>query len=183
MNGDIREPEPADDDIPVLTDIVVPGRLQPTAREATDATPDFVLDIDFERDQRGASTPTEAQPAAPLDDSVAAPGPDLDLPLPWTEPEPAPGLPSEPAPPSAIRSSAAEPLIVAAVAKAAAAAIEPPDADAQALLRELLAEIGQGLERRLAQEMAQTEQRLRAALREELDARLRELLAGTPPTA
>ena len=59
--------------------------------------------------------------------------------------------------------------------------IEPPDPDAQLLLRELLAEVGNGLERRLAQELADTEQRLRAALREELDTRLRELLAGVPP--
>jgi hypothetical protein len=63
------------------------------------------------------------------------------------------------------------------------AVAEPPDPDAQALLRVLLAEIGSGLERRLAHEMTLTEQRLRTALREELDRKLSELLAGTPPTA
>jgi hypothetical protein len=181
MNGDMREPDPADDDIPVLTDIVVPGRLKPAPPEATDSTPDFVFDIDFKPDERDASAATAAPPAEPVDDfPLAAPGADLDLPLPWTEPESAPEPTPEPAP--AARPREADPLIVAAVAKAAAQAVEPPDADAQALLRELLAEIGQGLERRLAQEMAQTEQRLRAALQEELDTRLRELLAGAPPT-
>ena len=181
MTGDIREPEPADDDIPVLTDIVVPGRLKPAPPEVADDTPDFVFDIDFKPDERDASTASAAPPTEPVDDfPVAAPGADLDLPLPWTEAESAPEPIPEPAPAALPRE--AEPLIVAAVAKAAARAVEPPDADAQQLLRELLAEIGQGLERRLTQEMAQTEQRLRTALNEELDTRLRELLAGAPPT-
>ena len=186
MSDDIREQPPADDDIPVLTDIVVPGRLQtavPAAGDARSAEADFVFDIDFEGGERRlglaplpasvpfpATTPVSTPPAQEPDPAADS---DLDLPLPWIEPAPGP----EPL----TRRDEAEPLITAALAKAAAASVEPPDADAQLLLRELLSEIGDGLERRLTQEMADTERRLRAALREELDTRLRELLAGTPP--
>lgn len=187
MNGDIREPDPADDDIPVLTDIVVPGRLQsamPDAGQAPDGPPEFVFDIDFEPQSEHRATSNDVRPAAPAiapepegladapDGALAdAPsGRDTDLPLPWagTRPEP-------------VR-DASEPLIVAAFAKSAATRVEPPDPDAQALLRVLLAEIGDGLERRLHEELALTEQRLRSAVREELDRKLSELLAGTPPT-
>lgn len=185
MSDDIREPAAADDDIPVLTDIVVPGRLRsanPTTTDATPAGTDFVFDIDFEDRNRGvefppppAAAPSPAAPTSPAPDSEPEAGADLDLPLPWAEPAP------EPAAEPLARRDRSEPLITAAVAKAAAAVIEPPDADAQALLRELLAEIGAGLEQRLALELAATEQRLRAALREELDTRLSELLAGAIP--
>ena len=187
MSEDIGTPAPADDDIPVLTDIVVPGRLQPAAPAATEAASggaDFVFDIDFGAGERSiappplpASAPSEITFGALDGTANAEPGADaeaeIDLPLPWTEPAaaPAPAAPRDPA----------EPLIVAAIAKAAAAPVAPPDADAQALLRALLAEIGAGLEQRLRQEMAATEQRLRAALHDELNARLRDLLAAAPP--
>ncbi len=191
MSDDIREPAPADDDIPVLTDIVVPGRFRsanPTTTDATSVGRDFVFDIDFEGRDRGvefpsppAAAPSPAAPTFPAPDSEPEEGADLDLPLPWTEPAHESMPQSMPTPEPLARSERTEPLITAAVAKAAEAVIEPPDADAQALLRELLAEIGAGLEQRLALELAATEQRLRAALREELDTRLRELLAGSPP--
>lgn len=184
MSDDIREQPPADDDIPVLTDIVVPGRLQtavPAAGDARSAEADFVFDIDFEGGERRlglaplpasvpfpATTPVSTPPAQEPDPAADS---DLDLPLPWIEPAPEPLTGHD----------EAEPLITAALAKAAAASVEPPDADAQLLLRELLSEIGDGLERRLTQEMADTERRLRAALREELDSRLRDLLAAAPP--
>jgi hypothetical protein len=178
VSDDIHEPEPADDDIPVLTDIVVPGRLRAeVAPVPQSAPPEFVFDIDFERAEAPGALP-EDRAASPVD--VPAPGSsasgeapsDFDLPLPWAD--------AEPAAAPALRPTDAEPLITAALAKAAAVPVEPPDPDAQLLLRELLAEVGNGLERRLAQELADTEQRLRAALREELDTRLRELLAGVP---
>lgn len=191
MSNDIREPAPADDDIPVLTDIVVPGRLRsanPTTPDATSAGTDFVFDIDFEGRDRGvefppppAAAPSPVAPTFPGPDSEPEAGADLDLPLPWAEPAPESTPESTSAPEPLARPERTEPLITAAVAKATAAVIEPPDADAQALLRELLAEIGAGLEQRLAQELAATEQRLRAALREELDTRLSELLAGATP--
>ncbi|MBC7163218.1 MAG: hypothetical protein H5U26_14095 [Immundisolibacter sp.] len=188
MNGEIRDPElPDDDDIPTLTDIVVPGRLRadPSAGEgAGQATPEFVFDIDFTPkptpgeqvyDFRAPPPPTEPVPDAP---AVAAPPLQEDeLPLPWVDgsaPEQVETESTSPPPPA----DATQPLSPPPVA-----AVEPPDPDAQALLRALLAEIGNGLEQRLAHELALTEQRLRAAVREELDTRLCELLAGTPPTA
>ena len=189
MSGDIREPEPADDDIPVLTDIVVPGRLHPDAAasgDAPQAPAEFSFDVVFQSvDTPGAigygsaAHAPEPAPGAVADARGGDPvdpagGDDIELPLPWADTAPASTAPGA-------RRDRGEPLIVAATAKAAATAVEPPDANAQLLLRELLAEIGKGMERRLAQEMAQTELRLRAALNEELDTRLRELLAGTPP--
>lgn len=191
MSDDIRAPEPADDDIPVLTDIVVPGRLQPAEPEApaahANADADFVFDIDFAGGERSiappplpASAPSEITYGALDGTANAGPsadaGAELDLPLPWSEPAAVPAQPAQ--------RDAAEPLIVAAIAKSAAAPqVAPPDADAQALLRELLAEIGTGLEQRLQRELAATEQRLRTALHDELDARLRDLLAAAPPKA
>lgn len=164
MNGDTRAPEPADDDIPTLTDIVVPGRLRAepvpaAASEPPPAPPDFVFDIDIDFDRREAAAPSPAPPP------VAAPaGPDLpaddDLPLPW---------PDEGAP-----------------APLAAGSGEAPGGDAAAgetLLAGLLNDIGARLERRIDAELELTAQRLRAALREELDRTLAELTRGTPPTA
>lgn len=188
MNGQIRDPDPADDDIPVLTDIVVPGRLQaasPDPAEATQVAPEPVFDIDFSRKaERGPTTDDfrSAEPdPAPGPEGVAdapdaasqegPPGEDAELPLPWANLAPGP-----------VR-DASEPLIVAAFAKSATARVEPPDPDAQTLLRALLEDIGRGLEQRVEQELALTEQRLRTALREELDRKLNELLARTPPTA
>lgn len=188
MNGEIRDPDPVDDDIPVLTDIVVPGRLQaasPDPAEAEQVAPEFVFDIDFNpkaergltRDDFRAAEPVFApEPEGVADAPEGAfpkgpPGQDAELPLPWADLAPEPGR------------DASEPLIVAAFAKSAAARVEPPDPDAQTLLRALLEEIGSGLERRVEQELALTEQRLRTALREELDRKLSELLASTPPTA
>ncbi len=192
MNSETRDPHlPDDDDIPTLTEIVVPGRLRadPSAGEgAGQATPEFVFDIAF------APKPTPGEQvyefrvppplAQPLPEPVldvpavaAAPLQEDDLPLPWPDesvPEQVETESTSPLPPA----DATEPLSPPPVA-----AVEPPDPDAQALLRALLAEIGNGLERRLVHELALTEQRLRAAVREELDTRLRELLAGTPPTA
>lgn len=192
MNGEIREPElPDDDDIPTLTEIVVPGRLRTDASAgegAGQATPEFVFDIDFTPKPTPGEQVYEFRVPPPLEQPLPEPVPDMpagaapplqedDLPLPWADeiaPEQVETESTSPLPPA----DATEPPIPPPVA-----AVEAPDPDAQALLHALLAEIGNGLERRLAHELALTEQHLRAAVREELDTRLRELLAGTPPTA
>ena len=161
MNGDTRAPEPADDDIPTLTDIVVPGRLraEPAAppSEPPPAPPEFVFDIDFDRREAAAPPPAPRPAAAPAGADLPA---DDDLPLPW---------PDEGAP-----------------APLAAGSGEAPGGDAAAgetLLAGLLNDIGARLERRIDAELELTAQRLRAALREELDRTLAELTRGTPPTA
>ncbi|MEA3221189.1 hypothetical protein [Immundisolibacter sp.] len=192
MNGEIRDPElPDDDDIPTLTDIVVPGRLRadPSAGEgAGQATPEFVFDIDFTPKPTPGEQVYDFRVPQPLEQPLSEPAPDVpavaapplqedDLPLPWADasaPEQVETESTSPPPPADATQPPSPPPV---------AAVEPPDPDAQALLRALLAEIGNGLEQRLAHELALTEQRLRAAVREELDTRLRELLAGTPPTA
>lgn len=192
MNGETRDPQlPDDDDIPTLTEIVVPGRLRADAsagQGAGQATSDFVFDIDFapkptpgEQVYEFGVPPPLAQPwPEPTPDVpavAAAPLQEDDLPLPWADgsvPEQVETESTSPLPPADATEPPSPPPV---------AAVEPPDPDAQALLRALLAEIGNGLERRLVHELALTEQRLRAAVREELDTRLRELLAGTPPTA
>ena len=191
MNGEIRDPDPADDDIPVLTDIVVPGRLRaelPPPAQPQEQPPEFVFDIDFaatpqpgDQDQgydfRAPPLPAQpwSEPAPDVPAVAAASAQEDDLPLPWAGARAPEQVETESASPLPL-AEAAEPPSPVAVA-------EPPDPDAQALLRVLLAEIGNGLERRLAHEMTLTEQRLRTALREELDRKLSELLAGTPPTA
>ncbi|MFP5464989.1 MAG: hypothetical protein ACLGHR_09510 [Gammaproteobacteria bacterium] len=188
MNGEIRDPElPDDDDIPTLTEIVVPGRLRTEASAgegAGQATPEFVFDIDFtpkptsgEQAYDFRVPPPLPEPAPDVPAVAAPPLQEDDLPLPWADasaPEQVETESTSPLPPA----DATEPMPASPVD-----AVEPPDPDAQALLHSLLAEIGNGLERRLAHELALTEQHLRAAVREELDTRLRELLAGTPPTA
>ena len=186
MNGETRDPDPADDDIPVLTDIIVPGRLRadPPPAQPGEQPPEFVFDIDFmpkptpgEQVYEFRVPPPPAEPVPDAPAVAAAPLQDDDLPLPWADAtalEPVQTASTSPLPPA----DATEPPNPPPVA-----AVEPPDPDAQALLHALLAEIGNGLERRLAHELALTEQHLRAAVREELDTRLRELLAGTPPTA
>lgn len=184
MNGEIRDPDPTDDDIPVLTDIVVPGRLRadlPPPAQPQEQPPEFVFDIDFTPTpgDQGCdfhAPPPLAQPRSePVPDvpaGAAAPAQEDDLPLPWAGAHALEQVDTE----------GASPLPPAEPPSPVAAA-EPPNPDAQALLRVLLAEIGNGLERRLEHELALTEQRLRTALREELDRKLSELLAGTPPTA
>nr|ART38815.1 G252 [uncultured bacterium] len=186
MNGEIRDPQLPDDDIPTLTEIVVPGRLRADAsagQGAGQATPEFVFDIDFtprptpgeQVYEFGVPQPLE-QPLPDVPAVAAAPLQEDDLPLPWADasaPEQVETENTAPLPPV----DATEPPSPRPVA-----AVEPPDADAQALLHALLAEIGSGLERRLHDELALTEQRLRSAVREELDRKLSELLAGTPPT-
>lgn len=164
-------PEPvSDDDIPTLTDVVMPGRLpgSPAAdvEAPTDAAaPDFVFDIDFDRMER-ASVAAEA-----------APDDDADLPLPWVQAaDEAPG--ESPAPAEPVEIIAAPPL----QSPAAEAAPAPADGlvDPQRLqgLRErLLAR----LEQRLHDELAQTEARLREQLRAELDITLADL-AGSSST-
>lgn len=196
MNEQTRDPEqPDDDDIPTLTEIIVPGRLRaepPVDDGAAPAPPGFVFDIDFAPtdargeqayDSRAQSPAAESisEPAFELPAQASLPGQEAELPLPWAAKNRPERVETEAAAP-AIHPGEMEPLVVAPGARAGGG-LEPPDPDAQARLRELLAEIGNGLERRLQEELALTEQRLRAALREELDTRLRELLAGTPPTA
>ncbi|MDD3649873.1 hypothetical protein [Immundisolibacter sp.] len=155
MNDDIRMPEPDQDDIPTLTDIVVPGRppAQP-APPASEPPPEFVFDIDFDHRQTAAPTPAVAPPAV----DVSA---DDDLPLPWSDE----GGPS------------------AVVAQTADVAPAAGGSNAEALLAELLNDIGARLQRRIDAELELAGQRLRAALREELDRTLAELTRGTPPTA
>jgi hypothetical protein len=196
MNGETRDPQlPDDDDIPTLTEIVVPGRLRaepPAADGAGQAPPEFVFDIAFApTDVRGeqpydfraqalAAEP-DSEPAFDFPDQAASPVQDAELPLPWADQSPPEQIETHAAAPAVQPGEMQPPTITPDTTPAAT--VEPPDADAQALLRALLAEIGSGLEQRLQAELALTEQRLRAAVREELDTRLRELLAGAPPTA
>jgi predicted glycosyltransferase len=164
-------PEPvSDDDIPTLTDVVVPGRLSgsPAAdvEAPTDAVaPDFVFDIDFDRMER-ASVAAEA-----------APDDDADLPLPWVQAaDDAPG--ESPAPAEPVEIIAAPPL--QSPAEEVVTAQADADLDPQPLqgLRErLLAR----MEQRLHDELALTEARLREQLRAELDTTLAEL-AGSSST-
>jgi hypothetical protein len=198
MNGETRDPQlPDDNDIPTLTEIVVPGRLRaqpPAADGAGQAPPEFVFDIAFApTDARGeqpyafraralAAEP-EIEPNFDFRGQASSPVQDADLPLPWAaQGPPEPVVETQAAAP-AMQPDETQPPPIVVPGAAPAVTVAPPDADAQALLRALLAEIGSGLEQRLHEELALTEQRLRAALREELDTRLRELLAGTPPTA
>lgn len=197
MNGETRDPHlPDDDDIPTLTEIVVPGRLRadPSAGEgAGQATPEFVFDIAFAptdvrgeqpydfRAQAPAAEP-EIEPNFDFRGQASSPVQDAELPLPWAAQSPPEQVQTQAAAPAMQPDETPPPPIVVPGA-APAVTVAPPDADAQALLRALLAEIGNGLEQRLHDELALTEQRLRAAVREQLDTRLRELLAGTPPTA
>jgi len=200
MSDDLHGTQPVDDaeDIPVLTDIVVPGRLRAEPPPAQ-APSDFVFDIEFDRPAAVTAPPAQDEALERRWESES-PAPiaavDDDLPLPWADERPATPAPADvsgapveptpeavsaPLPPRDREPDAVEPPIVAAAAEESAASAWPPDTDAERLLRELLVEVGNGLERRLAQELADTERRLRAALREELDTRLRELLAGAPP--
>lgn len=158
-------PEPvSDDDIPTLTEIVVPGRLpgSPAAEvEApTDAAaPDFVFDIDFDRMER-ASVAVEA-----------APDDDADLPLPWAQAaDEAPG--GSPAPVEPVEIIAAQPLQSPAeeVVTAHADTVLDPQ-PLQELRERLLAR----MEQRLHDELVQTEARLREQLRAELDRTLADL--------
>lgn len=195
MNGETRDPElPDDDDIPTLTEIVVPGRLRaerPVADGAGQAPPEFVFDIDFaSADARGdppydfrAQSPAaepDFEPAFGLSAEVPSQGQEAELPLPWAAESPPEQVEAETAAPATYPDEAEAFTVVPGAT--AAVHVDPTDPHAQALLRALLAEIGNGLERRLHDELALTEQRLRAALREEIDTRLRELLAGVPPT-
>jgi len=196
MNGETRDPQlPDDDDIPTLTEIVVPGRLRaqsPAADGADPAPPEFVFDIAFApTDVRGeqpydfraqalAAEP-EIEPAFDFPGQQASPpAQDAELPLPWADQSPPEQFETQAAAPAVQPDETPPPIVPPDIAPAAT--VEPPDADAQALLRALLAEIGNGLEQRLHDELTLTEQRLRAAVREELDTRLRQLLAGVPPT-
>ncbi len=202
MNGQTREPEPNDDDIPTLTEIIVPGRLPAGAVDDAAPSPDahttpeselesdseFVFDIDFERAQASGENPyehrapppsAEAQPhLAPAPESGSTPRTDEDgdLPLPWSAQHP-PEFTQ--APPPASSPAAPEPLIVAAQAKAQAVAV----AQTQALLRSRMDDAAANIEQRLHDELAQIELRLRVALREELDRTLTDLLAGVSPTS
>ncbi len=194
MNGQTRDPElPDDDDIPTLTEIVVPGRLraEPPADEGAGQAPsEFVFDIDFaspgaRRDQpydAGVETPAAAivdEPAFELPADASATVQEAELPLPWAAGSEPAQVGTETASPVSDTADL-EPMTAAPAVPAGG--VEPSDPAAQALLREALTEIGDSLERRLQDELALTEQRLRAVLREELDRRLHKLLAGTPPT-
>lgn len=195
MNGETRDPQlPDDDDIPTLTEIVVPGRLraQSAASDGTgQAPPEFVFDIAFApTDVRGeqsydsrAQVPAaepDSEPAFDFPGQASSPVQDAELPLPWADQSPPEPVQTQAAAPPVQPHETQPPIITPDTTFAAT--IDSPDPDPQALLRALLADIGNGLEQRLQAELALTEQRLRAAVREELDTRLRELLAGAPPT-
>lgn len=164
-------PEPvSEDDIPTLTDIVVPGRLPGSLAADVEAptesaAPDFVFDIDFDRMERSSV----ADEAAPDDDA--------DLPLPWAQAtDEAPG--DSPAPVEPVEVIAAPPLQSPAQQAATAQADAVPDPQPLHGLRErLLAR----MEQRLHDELAQTEARLREQLRAELDRSLADL-AGPSST-
>lgn len=158
----------SDDDIPTLTDIVVPGRL--AGSPATDveappeaAAPDFVFDIDFDRLERA--------PAA----AEATPDDETDLPLPWAAAvDEAPE--QQPAPAEPVDIIAAPPPEPPAGEAAPADAVPDPH-QLQAWRERLLAR----LEQHLHDELAQTEARLREQLRAELDRTLADL-AGPSST-
>lgn len=164
-------PEPvSDDDIPTLTDIVVPGRL-PVPPAADDpaptesAAPDFVFDIDFDRMERTAVA------------AEAAPDDDADLPLPWAQAaDEASGEP--PAPVEPVEIIATPPLQAPAAEAASAPAGAGLDPQQMQVLRErLLAR----MEQHLRDELAHTEARLREQLSAELDRTLADL-AGPSST-
>jgi hypothetical protein len=97
MNGEIRDPDPADDDIPVLTDIVVPGRLRaelPPPAQPQEQPPEFVFDIDFTPTPMPGDQADDFRVPSPLAQPRSEPVPDVpavaaasaqedDLPLPW----------------------------------------------------------------------------------------------------
>lgn len=201
MTGQIDDLQVNEDDIPTLTEIVVPGRVQgetatdlpalptedgtePTSGGGFDVTLDELDDLQLVE----LAEPVAMEPAPE----------DVDLPLPWAADEAPPASPDtadeiispevsvNPVPEAPARVALAEvsaaptgytdavPLIVAAHAKAAAEPGTPTEsADENARLRAVVRDIGASLERRLQAEVAQLEQRLRVAIREELDACLR----------
>ena len=195
MSDDLHGAQPVEDaqDIPTLTDIVVPGRLRaepPPAEVPTSAPSDFVFDIEF--DQRPAAPPQA--PQAPIDDVadapwMRAPAPpstpvDDDLPLPWGDERPAPDRLPQVDDVVGEHASAAEPADPWHIpVPQSPEPAEPPAAtpDIEALLGAWLNDVAAALEPRIDAELALAGQRLRAALREELDARLRDLLAASPP--
>jgi hypothetical protein len=186
MSDDLHGAQPVEDveDIPTLTDIVVPGRLRAEPPPAPSPTP---ADFDIEFDQRSALTTPRA-----VDEVVEDPWPhpappaaiDDDLPLPWADERPAPDRPPQADDVADEHASAAEPAVPwhAPVPQSPEPA-EPPAAtpDVEALLGAWLNDVAAALEPRIDAELALAGQRLRAALREELDARLRDLLAASPP--
>ncbi len=194
-------PEPvSDDDIPTLTDIVVPGRLPvpqgaETAQsyESTAASAwDFVFDIDFDESEQDEQA---GQSAA---NGRAGPDDEAYLPLPWAEPDSAepeaaepnvlepdtlepdvlePDAPPEPIEPlervEQVETRAApppEPAVEEVAAAPVDAAIDPQR------LQALRARVLERLEQCLHEELALTESRLRDELRSELDTTLAELL-------
>lgn len=192
MSDNLHGAQPVEDveDIPTLTDIVVPGRLraEPPPAPAPTPTPtpsDFVFDIEF--DQRSAlTTPRAVDEVA--EDPWPHPAPpaaiDDDLPLPWADERLAPDRPPQADDVADEQAAAAEPADpwqtpVPQMPEPA----EPPaaTADVEALLGAWLNDVAAALEPRIDAELALAGQRLRAALREELDARLRDLLAASPP--
>lgn len=191
MSDDLHGAQPVEDveDIPTLTDIVVPGRLRAEPPPAA-APSDFVFDIEF--DQRPAPTTPAAidevvespwsrpptAPSAPIDD---------DLPLPWGDERPAPATPAPSHDLPSESGVADEPTddwnapVPDAPHPDQPQPTTPATPDIEALLGDWLNDIAAALEPRIDAELALAGQRLRAALREELDTRLRELLAGAPP--
>lgn len=180
----------SDDDIPTLTDIVVPGRLplargdaaSPSQDAATGTAGDFVFDIDFDV---AVPQPRRDEPTdRPVATGRTGPDDEADLPLPWTEPGVAqsvtsapstlaPDSPSQPVTPHEHVDTRIAPAPQPAVEEAAVA---PLDAalDPQRL-QALRARVLERLEQCLHEELARAESRLRDALRSELDATLAEL--------
>lgn len=167
MNGRTDDPQTSEDDIPTLTEIVVPGRIQ--GAPADDPPPRFDDDADDALFDVDLGMPRQAHAAPP-------PAEDTDLPLPAAD------IPPELLATEGMQPAVKEPmpLIVAARAKAQAQqARQVKDEEAQ--LYALVGEIGDGLEQRLQAEIALIEQRLRAAVREELDTCLQQLKNRSSP--
>lgn len=195
MSDDLQGAQPVEDveDIPTLTDIVVPGRLRaepPPAPSPTPTPADFVFDIEFDP-RPSPTTPAAidevvespwsrppAAPSAPIDD---------DLPLPWGDERPAPITPAPSHDLPSEREVADEPTddwhapVPDALHPDEPQPTAPATPDIEALLGDWLNDIAAALEPRIEAELALAGQRLRAALHDELNARLRDLLAGVPP--
>ncbi|MGK2940094.1 MAG: hypothetical protein ACSLFJ_00260 [Immundisolibacter sp.] len=200
MTGQIDDSQLNEDDIPTLTEIVVPGRVQ--GETATDL-PELPTEDGTEPTSGGGFDVTldeldDLQLVELAEPVAMEPAPeDVDLPLPWAADEAPPASPDTagqispevsvnavPEAPARValadvsavptRYTNAVPLIVAAHAKAETELGTPTvGVDENARLRAVVNDIGASLERRLQAEVAQLEQRLRVAMREELDACLR----------
>jgi hypothetical protein len=185
-----------EDDIPTLTEIVVPGRVQDETESDLTQLPGEVgaepaLEVEFEVTLDELD---DLQLVEPTESAESTDAEDVDLPLPWAVDDPPKtspdtfvdgvvegrdvAFPDEVAP-APRPSDESVPLIVAVHAKAEMAQTESVEVK-DAKLRALVNDIADGLELRLQAEIALIEQRLRSVVREELDTRLRQFTDSDP---